>query len=101
MDRGTPFFMTNSKILEGRLLSCQFPTSEGFSAPTMVLKQQSLGLKKPYGLRPQVPLVTNGDHRPGVMLMSGSEQNQSISSSPSWCEGQVAQQREDLEQDLN
>lgn len=47
--------MRNSKILEGRLLSCHFPTSEGFSAPTMVLKQQSLDLKKPCGLRPQVP----------------------------------------------
>ena len=55
VDPEIPFFMRNSKILEGRRLGCQFPTSQGFSAPTMVLKQQSLDLKKPSGVRPQVP----------------------------------------------
>ena len=82
-----PFFMRNSKILEGRLLSCNFQPPKDSQLQPWSWSNTHWTWRNHMAWDHKCPLVTNGHHRPGIMFISGSEENQSISSSPRWVSG--------------
>ena len=87
VDPEIPFFMRNSKILEGRLLSCNSQPPKDSQLQPWSWSSTHWTWRNHMAWDHKCPLVTNRDHRPGVMLISGSEENQSISSSPRWVSG--------------
>ena len=78
VDPEIPFFMRNSKILEGRLLSCNFQPPKDSQLQPWSWSSTHWTWRNHMAWDHKCPLVTNRDHRPGVMLISGSEENQSI-----------------------